>query len=106
MPLYEYQCDHCGEIFEIIQKFSDSPLFECELCGGKLERLLSPPAIQFKGDGWYVTDYGGKNGKNSSSVESSVESSSKKSEKKTEKPSEASAASGKKKTGSSQYGLH
>ena len=102
MPLYEYQCDHCGEIFEIIQKFSDPPLFECELCGGKLERLLSPPAIRFKGDGWYVTDYGGKNGKDSSSVESPVEHSSKKSEKKAEKPSKSSDAAGKKKTGSSQ----
>jgi putative FmdB family regulatory protein len=77
MPLYEYQCDHCEELFEIIQKFSDDPLSECELCGGKLERLLSPPSIQFKGDGWYVTDYGGKNGKNSSSATNSPNSSEK-----------------------------
>ena len=67
MPLYEYQCEGCGETVEIIQKFSDPPLSECEKCGGELERLLSDPAVQFKGSGWYVTDYGRKNGKNSES---------------------------------------
>ena len=68
MPLYEYQCEKCGKIVEIIQKFSDPPLSECEKCGGELERLLSAPAFQFKGSGWYVTDYGPKkNGKNSES---------------------------------------
>ena len=63
MPLYEYRCHDCGETIEIIQKFSDSPLSECESCGGALERLLSPPAIQFKGSGWYVNDYGKANRK-------------------------------------------
>ncbi len=58
MPLYEYRCQDCGETIEIIQKFSDSPLSKCDNCGGALERLLSPSAIQFKGSGWYVTDYG------------------------------------------------
>ena len=67
MPLYESQCEECGETIEVIQKFSDPPLSECEKCGGKLERLLSAPAVQFKGTGWYVTDYGRKNGKNSES---------------------------------------
>lgn len=58
MPLYEYRCQDCGETIEIIQKFSDSPLSECEACGGQLERVLSPSAIKFKGSGWYVNDYG------------------------------------------------
>lgn len=57
MPLYEYQCKKCGRRIEKIQKFSDSPLTTCEECGGKLERLLSSSSIQFKGSGWYVTDY-------------------------------------------------
>ncbi len=60
MPLYEYRCRKCGRRVEKIQKFSDEPLKTCESCGGKLERLISPPAIQFKGTGWYVTDYAKK----------------------------------------------
>lgn len=57
MPLYEYRCHTCGETFEVMQKFSDAPLAIHEGCGGQVERLLSPPALQFKGSGWYVTDY-------------------------------------------------
>jgi len=57
LPLYEYECVKCGRRTEKIQKFSDSPLTKCESCGGRLERLISSPAIQFKGSGWYVTDY-------------------------------------------------
>ena len=57
MPLYEYRCDSCHELIEVIQKFSDEPLSVCEKCGGKLKRLLSPPGLHFKGTGWYVTDY-------------------------------------------------
>ena len=61
MPLYEYQCDACGERFEVIRKFSDPPLTVCARCGsGPIERLLSSPAIQFKGAGWYITDYAKK----------------------------------------------
>ncbi len=62
MPLYEYKCHGCGKTFEVIQKFSDEPLKTHVECGGDLERLLSAPALQFKGSGWYVTDYAGKNG--------------------------------------------
>jgi putative FmdB family regulatory protein len=61
LPLYEYRCKKCGSQFEKIRKFSDPPLTQCEECGGALERLLSSPAIQFKGTGWYVTDYGKSN---------------------------------------------
>ena len=57
MPLYEYECDGCGRRVEKIQKFSDPPLTKCEVCGGALRKLLSSPAIQFKGSGWYITDY-------------------------------------------------
>lgn len=57
MPLYEYACRNCGKKFEVIQKFSDEPLTIHEECGGAVERLLSAPALQFKGTGWYVTDY-------------------------------------------------
>ena len=57
MPLYEYECAKCGERFEQIEKFSDAPLKKHEGCGGKVKRLLSAPAFQFKGSGWYVTDY-------------------------------------------------
>ena len=62
MPLYEYQCKDCLQVSEVIQKFSDPDLIECKDCGGTLERLLSAPAIRFKGSGWYVNDYGKSNG--------------------------------------------
>jgi putative FmdB family regulatory protein len=61
VPLYEYQCAKCGR-FEVIQKFSDSPLKECPTCGKGVTKLLSAPAFQFKGTGWYVTDYARKGG--------------------------------------------
>ena len=80
MPLYEYQCKKCNHTFEKIQKFSDPLVKECPKCGGAVEQLLSAPAIQFKGSGWYVTDYGrrsgssGGNGKSGKAAESSGES--------------------------------
>lgn len=58
MPLYEYECAACGERTEAIQSFSEPPLTVCPHCGGALVKLLSSPAVQFKGAGWYVTDYG------------------------------------------------
>ena len=61
MPLYEYQCDACGSRFELIRKFSDPPVEICSSCGGgPIRKLLSSPAFQFKGSGWYVTDYARK----------------------------------------------
>lgn len=69
MPLYEYECEACGSVFEVMQKFSDEPLTVHENCGGKVHRLLSAPALQFKGSGWYITDYGrGSNGKSAASA--------------------------------------
>jgi len=61
MPLYEYQCESCNNRFERIQKFSDPPIETCPVCGkGPVKKLLSSPAIQFKGSGWYITDYAKK----------------------------------------------
>ncbi|MGH9159785.1 MAG: FmdB family zinc ribbon protein [Vicinamibacteraceae bacterium] len=65
MPLYEYQCEQCGHRFEVIQKFSDAPLADCPKCTGPIRKLLSSPAIQFKGTGWYITDYARKGGNGS-----------------------------------------
>jgi putative FmdB family regulatory protein len=59
VPLYEYQCPKCGR-FELIQKFSDAPLLACPTCGCEVQKLPSAPAIQFKGTGWYITDYARK----------------------------------------------
>ena len=70
MPLYEYKCEKCGKVFEKIQKFSDAPLTVHEECGGAVERLLSPPALQFKGSGFYITDYKGGSAKPASSKSS------------------------------------
>ncbi len=58
MPLYEYQCEGCGHRFERIQKFSDPPADACPKCGAAVRKLISSPAIQFKGSGFYITDYG------------------------------------------------
>ena len=60
MPLYEYQCEACGHRFEKIQKFSDPPIEVCPQCGGTVHKLIASPAFQFKGSGWYITDYAKK----------------------------------------------
>jgi putative FmdB family regulatory protein len=60
MPLYEYKCSKCGIVFEVIQKVADLPLKKCIQCGGAITKTISAPAIQFKGSGWYVTDYAKK----------------------------------------------
>ena len=74
MPLYEYQCDQCGNRFEVIQKFSDPPVEVCPKCGGEVKKLLSSPAIQFKGSGWYITDYARAGKSDSASTPSSGDS--------------------------------
>lgn len=72
MPLYEYQCEACGTRFEKIQKFSDPLVDVCPTCGkGPVNKLLSSPAIQFKGSGWYITDYPKKSSPDSSGAKSS-----------------------------------
>jgi putative FmdB family regulatory protein len=92
MPLYEYECGACGQRFEKIRKFSDPPLEVCAKCGkGPVLKLLSSPAIQFKGSGWYITDYAKKSspeqsGKSSSSSEGTSEA------KKTETPAASSSS--------------
>ena len=57
MPIYEYECESCDKRFELIQKFSDKPVKKCPKCGGTVHKILSAPALVFKGAGWYVTDY-------------------------------------------------
>jgi putative FmdB family regulatory protein len=87
VPIYEYRCTKCGHRFEAIQKVSDSPLSKCEKCRGKVERLISSPAIQFKGSGWYITDYArkGQSGSSESSGSSDKTSESSSSEGSSEK---------------------
>jgi len=60
MPLYEYRCSQCFRRVEIIQKVGDAPLEKCQVCGGAMKKVISSPAIQFKGSGWYITDYARK----------------------------------------------
>jgi putative FmdB family regulatory protein len=67
MPLYEYECEKCGHRFEKIQKFSDKMVKKCPQCGGRVEQMISAPAVQFKGSGWYVTDYPKKSQESTSS---------------------------------------
>jgi putative FmdB family regulatory protein len=78
MPLYEYQCVQCNERLEAIQRFSDEPFTICPQCGGNLKKLISSPAFQFKGSGWYVSDYGkgGSGSKGSSETQASSSESS------------------------------
>jgi putative FmdB family regulatory protein len=71
MPLYEYQCKKCQHRFEKIQKFSDPHVKKCPKCGGPVEQVISAPAVQFKGSGWYVTDYAKKSGATASGGDSS-----------------------------------
>jgi putative FmdB family regulatory protein len=88
LPLYEYECPKDGT-FELVRKFSDAPLERCPTCGGPIEKLASAPAIQFKGTGWYVTDYARK----SSGVEGSKEGKEKAAAKESSKESSKESAS-------------
>ena len=85
MPLYEYECTKCGERLEILQKISDPPYSRCPKCGGQMRKLLSAPAIQFKGSGFYKTDY--------AKSESKSEQSESKAESKTEAKSDGKSSS-------------
>ena len=98
MPIYEYRCTKCGHRFEAIQKVNDAHISKCEKCKGKVERLISSPAIQFKGSGWYITDYARKGQSDSSGSSESSSSSSPSSKSSEESSSEgASEKSGSKK---------
>ena len=96
MPLYEYECEACSHRFEVIRKFSDPPIETCPKCGSKVQKLPSSPAIQFKGSGFYITDYarsgksdgGGSSGKSDGSSSSGDNTSESKSETKSESKSE------------------
>ena len=74
MPLYEYECDACGHRFEVIRKFSDPPVETCPKCGSTVHKLIAAPAFQFKGTGWYITDYGKKDTGKSDSGKSDASS--------------------------------
>ncbi len=91
MPLYEYECTKCKKRFEKIQSFSDSPITKCIHCGSRVKKLISPPAIQFKGSGWYVTDYARK--RTSADKEKKEESKVASSEKKESPKKESSSQS-------------
>jgi putative FmdB family regulatory protein len=97
VPLYEYRCTKCGHVFEKIQKFSDPHVSECPKCGAQVEQIISAPAVQFKGAGWYVTDYAKKSGTPSSSgskdVSSSKESTTTESKSETKSDSKPSSSS-------------
>ena len=92
MPLYEYRCHTCGKTIEVIQKFSDEPLKVHADCGGDLEKLISRSALQFKGTGWYVTDYA-KSGSSPSAATGSSESKSGESKSSEAKSAESKGAS-------------
>ncbi len=93
MPLYEYECTTCHKRTEKIQKFSDPEITTCPYCGGKLERVLSAPAISFKGGGWYADGYGNAKPKSSGDSSASDGSASKPSDSKSSdsKPAESTA---------------
>lgn len=95
MPLYEYQCTSCSERVEIIQRLSDPPYSLCPKCGGDMKKLVSAPAIQFKGSGWYKTDYAAKPAASKSETTSEAKSETRsetKTESKTETKSETKSS--------------
>ncbi|HEX6898103.1 MAG TPA: FmdB family zinc ribbon protein [Thermoanaerobaculia bacterium] len=97
MPIYEYECQSCGKRTEVLQRMDEAPLAACPQCGGEVKKLFSAPAVQFKGSGWYVTDYAGKKGGGGGSggTETKSESKSEKKEAPAEsKSSGSSSASG------------
>ncbi|HEY7334750.1 MAG TPA: FmdB family zinc ribbon protein [Bryobacteraceae bacterium] len=92
MPLYEYRCSKCHQVFEVLQKFSDAPLTTHEECGGEVERLISAPGFQFKGSGWYITDYKNSGAKKSEGAKDDGKSGGKSDEKKESKTATAETA--------------
>jgi putative FmdB family regulatory protein len=80
VPIYEYECEKCHGRFELLQKFSERPVKQCVKCGGPVHKVLSPPALVFKGTGWYVTDYARADRKKAEQADRDGSSSSKKAE--------------------------
>ena len=99
MPLYEYECTECGHRTELLQRHGDPPLDKCPQCGGPVHKLFSAPAVQFKGTGWYVTDYAGKGKKEKAAAKGGSGSG----DKESKKPS-AEGSSESKKTDSPKSG--
>ena len=97
MPLYEYECEKCGKHFEKIEKVQGPHLKKCPSCKGPVERLMSPPAIQFKGSGWYVTDYarGSNRGGEKTDTGNAADKSANKTEAQTESKAEQKGSDGK-----------
>src|SRR5262249_43266956 len=92
MPLYEYRCKQCNRVFEVIQKFADAPLTVHADCGGEVERLISAPGLQFKGSGWYVTDYARSGGKSNGGKETKETKETKESTTTESKPAETKSS--------------
>ncbi len=101
MPLYEYQCKKCKHRFEKIQQFSDKPIKKCPKCGGPVEKLISQSSVQFKGSGWYVSDYGRKGSAGSSSSSDSESSAKETTDSKESKDSKSAKKEEKTKTDTS-----
>jgi putative FmdB family regulatory protein len=93
VPIYEYQCSQCGEVFEVFQKITDEPLVQCRFCRGRVEKLISHSSFQLKGSGWYLTDYARRNSSASSDKPSTGEGTDKKDGSKTATDSKGSEKS-------------
>jgi len=91
MPLYEYKCTKCGFVFEVLQKVNDPPIKKCIRCHGKVKKVLSPPSLQFKGSGWYITDYASKETGTSDTEPKEKQAKNKEGPPKEKKPSESSS---------------
>jgi putative FmdB family regulatory protein len=92
MPIYEFECRKCKAHVEVYQKVNDKPPAKCRKCGGKLDRVISAPAIQFKGSGWYVTDYAGTTKSDKTESESTSEPKADKTDKADKKAKDSSPA--------------
>lgn len=93
MPLYEYQCDACSHRFEVIQQYKDAPISICPKCAGTVSKLFSSPAIQFKGSGFYITDYARKGSETATTKSGDAKSDSTSSESKSDSTSETKSES-------------
>lgn len=98
MPIYEYQCTKCGEVFEAFQKITDEPLSQCKFCKAKVEKLISHSSFQLKGSGWYLTDYARRSSSGDSDKPKTTESSTKAAETKTSTDSKSTEKSSESKT--------